>query len=338
MKEALLYEVRNGDVECHVCARNCTVSEGRRGVCRVRENRGGTMRALTYGRVASRSADPVEKKPLYHFHPGTRVMSFGSAGCSFRCDFCQNYRIAWSDPEDVGLREESPVEGVEAAEAAGCGGVAYTYNEPIVWLEHALEGCREAKDRGMYTAFVTNGNFTPESLDLVAPHLDAANVDVKAFGEQGEEFYRSTVSAELEPVLRRCEELYRRGVHLELTYLVVPGGNDDEESIRGFASWVREELGPDVPVHFSRFRPMHRMRDAEATPVETMERAHEVATGEGLEFVYLGNVPGHRYDDTYCPDCGSTVIDRSGFSVARTDLDDGACGECGRDLNVVTEG
>lgn len=333
MKEALLYEKRDGGVRCNLCAHRCFVSDGRRGVCGVRESREGRLYSLNYGRVSSEAVDPVEKKPLYHFHPGSRVMSFGSMGCSFRCLFCQNYRIAWSGPEDVQTREESPEEGVEEAERRGCGGVAYTYNEPIVWMEHALEGCREAKRQGLYTVFVTNGYFTPESIDLIAPHLDAANVDVKAMEN---DFYRSIASGKLDPVLESCEELYRRGVHLELTYLVVPGRNDGEESFREFASWVRDSLGSEVPVHFSRFRPMHEMRDVESTPLDTMEEAHRVSVEEGLEFVYLGNVPGHRYEDTYCPECGAKAVDRSGFAVARTNLDDGSCGECGRDLNIVT--
>lgn len=332
-REALLYERTEGDdVRCDLCAHRCLVSDGKRGVCRVRENRGGTLFSLNYGKVSSSAADPVEKKPLYHFHPGTRIMSFGTLGCNFRCRFCQNYRIAWSEPGEIPVREQTPEEGIDEAQRKGCSGVAYTYNEPVIWMEHALEGCREAKRRGLYTAFVTNGYMTPEAVDLIAPHLDAANVDVKAFGE---DFYRKTVSAKLEPVLDACEMLHDAGVHLELTYLLVPDRNDDEESVRGFASWVRNSLGPEVPVHFSRFRPMHEMQDLPSTPIETMERSHAAAKDEGLNYVYLGNVPGHRYEDTHCPTCGEKLVDRSGFTVARLNVEDGACPECGRAADVV---
>lgn len=334
MEEALLYEkVGGGEVDCHLCPQRCRIPQGGRGVCLVRENRDGTLYSLNYGKVSSTAPDPIEKKPLYHFHPGTKVMSFGTVGCNFRCRFCQNYRIARAKPEDVGLKKQSPVEGVELAEKRYCPGVAYTYNEPIVWMEHALEGCREAKGRGLYTVFVTNGYFTEEALELIAPHLDAANVDVKSVDE---DFYTDVVSAELAPVLDSCEELYERGVHLELTYLVVPSNNDDEDSFREFAGWVVESLGPEVPVHFSRFHPTYKMRDLPSTPVETLEMAHDASIDEGLDYVYLGNVPGHRYEDTFCPRCGSKLVDRTGFSTSIRGTDDGACGNCGREADIVT--
>ncbi|MBS1263872.1 MAG: hypothetical protein MAG715_01065 [Methanonatronarchaeales archaeon] len=332
VREALLYERFDGRVRCDLCAHRCSIAPGERGICGVRENRGGDLYSLNYGKVSSEAVDPVEKKPLYHFHPGTRVMSFGTVGCNFRCGFCQNYRVSTAGPEDLPLRDRSPVEGVKMAEERGCSGVAYTYNEPVVWMEHALEGCREAEDRDLYTVFVTNGFFTPESVALVAPHLDAANVDVKAMDE---DFYRKVTSSRLEPVLNSCEELYERGVHLELTYLVVPTKNDSEESLAKFADWVRDSLGPEVPVHFSRFHPAHLIRDLPNTPVETLEEAHSIAKESGLHYVYVGNVPGHEYEDTYCPGCGSKIINRSGFAVDVQHVDDGKCAECGREVDVV---
>ncbi|ACV10651.1 Radical SAM domain protein [Halorhabdus utahensis DSM 12940] len=335
---ASLAEPAEGEgVRCTACAHRCTLSPGQRGICDVRKNVDGELRLLTYGNVHDPSpgppgtADPIEKKPLYHFHPTTRVLSFGGASCNFACQFCQNHHIAFAEPEDVPLRDVSPAEATASATKQDCAGVAWTYNEPTIYAEYVRDAAREARQAGLYTAIVTNGYFTEEFVTEVAPHLDAANVDIKGFRDRAHVEY---MGARVEPTLRGAESLYETDTHLEITYLTIPDLNDDPAEIRAFAEWVRADLDRSVPVHFTRFHPDHNMRDRPATPVDTLERAAAIARDVGLEFVYVGNVPGHADNDTRCPDCGATWIRRNGFRTSiEADLD-GKC-ECGRDIDVV---
>jgi pyruvate formate lyase activating enzyme len=334
---AELYETLAEDrVRCTACAHRCTLDPGQRGICDVRVNVDGELRLLTYGKVYDKpyglpgTADPMEKKPLYHYKPGTRVLSFGSASCNFACQFCQNHHIAFAKPEDIDLRDVSPDEAAESATKQACESVAWTYNEPTIYAEYVRDSARAAKERGLGTVMVTNGYFTEECADVLAPVLDAANVDIKGFRERP---HRTYMGSRLEPTLRGAEYLVERDVHVELTYLVIPDLNDDPAEIRDFAEWVAD-LDVRIPVHFSRFHPDYKMLDRPETPLETLTMAHDVATDAGLEYVYVGNAPEARYSDTNCPECGATWISRDGFrATVESDLTE-PC-SCGREKDVV---
>ncbi|MFB6094655.1 MAG: AmmeMemoRadiSam system radical SAM enzyme [Halanaeroarchaeum sp.] len=332
-----LYRHLEGDrVECTACAHRCRLDPGQRGICSVRENVGGSLRVLTDGQVVDSpfgrpgTVDPIEKKPLYHFHPGTRVLSFGGASCNFSCQFCQNHRTAFADPEDLDLRDVSPREAAESADDQDCETVAWTYNEPTIYAEYVRDGARAATERGLSTAIVTNGSLTEETADLLAPVLDAANVDVKGFSDEA---HRTHMGSRLEPTLRGAEYLVDRDVHVELTHLTIPDLTDDPGDIRDFATWVRD-LDPSIPVHFTRFHPDFRMTDRPPTPLETLRTAHDVATEVGLEHVYVGNAPEAHPSDTACPECGETWVSRAGFDATiETDLST-PC-SCGHEIDVV---
>ncbi len=324
-------------VRCTACAHRCRLDPGQRGICNVRANLDGELRLSTYGKVYAApfgqpgTPDPVEKKPLYHFAPGTRICSFGGASCNFSCDFCQNNHLSFSAPEDLTLRAVDPGEVVEAATAQSCQGVAWTYNEPTIYAEYVRDSAAAAHEAGLYTAIVTNGYFTPEFVDLLAPHLDAANIDIKGFRERP---HIRVMGGRLAPTLEGTELMLERDVHVELTYLTIPELNDDSNEIREFAEWVRG-LDPEIPVHFTQFHPDHEMLDRPRTPVRTLERAHEIATDVGLEFVYVGNVPGHHRNSTYCPDCGRPWVLRDGFE-ARPQVDLTSRCPCGREIPIET--
>ncbi|MFB6133181.1 MAG: AmmeMemoRadiSam system radical SAM enzyme [Halanaeroarchaeum sp.] len=334
---AELSEPRDDDrVQCTACAHRCTLDPGQRGICDVRKNVDGELRLLTYGKVFDPrpgppgTPDPIEKKPLYHYRPGTRVLSFGGASCNFSCQFCQNHHIAFSKPEDIELRDVSPEDATESALGQSCDSVAWTYNEPTIYAEYVRDGAREAKEAGLGTVIVTNGYFTEEFAEMIAPHLDAANVDIKGFTERPHVKY---MGSRLEPTLRGAEYLLERDVHVELTYLTIPDLNDDEGEIRDFAEWA-DGLDPSIPVHFTRFHPDYEMTDRPSTPIETLEMAHDVARDVGLEYVYVGNVPGAEYSDTVCPDCGETWIRRRGFEASvESDLTEPCA--CGRQKDVT---
>lgn len=339
MKEAMLYErLEDSKVRCRVCAHECEVAEGRFGVCRTRRNVGGRLFTLIYGRVSSEHADPIEKKPLYHFYPGSYVYSLGTISCNFKCLHCQNFTISKLTAEDVEARrytfELSPAEAVRRAVATGCRGIAWTYNEPTIWFEYTYDCAQAAKREGLYTVYVTNGYMSEEALEKISPFLDAANVDVKAFSN---DFYRKICGARLEPVLETCERMHKKGIHIELTYLVIPRHNDDDEQFSDFAAWV-VSLDASIPVHFSRFYPCYKLLDVPPTGVVTLERAHDIAKRKGVEFVYLGNVPGHDYENTYCPDCGTLLVERYGYNTrVKFDIEGGKakCPECGREIKMV---
>jgi len=331
VKESLLAErLPGGRVRCNVCAVRCVISEGARGACRTRLNRGGTLYSLLYGRVSSACADPVEKKPLYHFHPGTRVLSMGTRGCNFRCPGCQNWDISHDSPDEFGrnLDQLDPVESARLAVRLGCEGICWTYNDPTIWLEHTLDAAREARRLGLYTAYVTNGYATPEHLELIGPHLTAWRVDLKAMS-------RSTSKkicglARYEPVYEMTRlARHKYGMHVECVTNVTPTINDSEAELRDIARWIRTELGPDTPWHVTRFQPYLDLSHLPATPLKTLERIHEVGREEGLRFVYLGNVPGHPLENTYCPGCAALLIERHQYAVRRGVLADGRCPKCG---------
>ncbi len=331
MKEGLLQQKLPGKkVRCRVCAVRCVVPEGGRGACRTRVNRGGILYTLVYGRVSSVCVDPVEKKPLYHLYPGSGVLSMGARGCSFRCPGCQNWEISHDALADGGedMERLSPAESVRMARRHGAQGICWTYNEPVIWLEHALEAMIEARKQGLYTAYVTNGYATEEHLELVGPHLTAWRVDIKGFSKEA--YKRISGISRWEPVLEMTRLAGRKyGMHVECVTNVTPTVNDDEATARGIASWIRENLGPHTPWHVTRFVPHLDLSGLPSTPVRTLERFCEIGREEGLPYVYIGNVPGHPLEETRCHGCGQTVIRRRGFAVARSTLRDGACPSCG---------
>ncbi len=331
---ATLYSpLASGKVRCTACARYCVIPPGSRGFCHVRANEDGQLRLLTYGRAAALQLDPVEKKPLAHYRPGSRVLSIGTVGCNWRCQYCQNFEIS-QEPE-VGGRPLSPAQAVARALELGADGVTFTYNEPTIFIEYALDIIAEAHRRGLFANFVTNGYMTPEAVALAGPHLDAVSVDFKGSGEEG--FLRRYITARgAGPIRATLVDLHRRGVHVEVTNLIVPRVGDDEATLRDLAGFVASEVGADTPFHLLRWHPDYRMRDLPPTPIPTLERLHRIARNEGLRFVYLGNVWGHPLEHTYCPGCGAVAVERFGFSLRSWNLDrSGRCRRCGTALPIV---
>ncbi len=332
-----LLQTKEGDrVRCGLCPHACLIAEGSRGWCGARGVEGGMLRALTYGLVSSMAADPIEKKPVFHFHPGSRVLSVGSVGCSMRCGHCQNWQISRPKGDDgsVSLKTVEPQQLVDLARETGCTGVAWTYNEPIIWLEYVLECARLAKEAGLYTVMVTNGYVTQAGLDLFARDVDVWRCDIKGFTE--EPFKRLCKVSHPEAVREGAERARRvHGMHVECVTNVVPTINDSDDELRAIAHWIATALGPDTPWHVTRFMPYLEFAALDPTPLETLLRARAIAAEEGLSFVYLGNIDVPGGEDTVCPSCGSVAIARTGFATRAMHLtDDGHCAVCGFDLNV----
>jgi len=318
-------------VQCELCFRNCTIPEGGRGHCTARINQGGNLYSLVYGMVTAQ-VDPVEKEPLLHFLPGTQTLCFGTAGCNFQCTFCHNWHLAASLPEEVKLRFLSPEEAVDRTIECECSSISFTYNEPTVFYEWVYDVCRLAKEKGLRTYFHTNGGIKPAPLKELLQYLDAVCVDLKGFTSQ---FYQITSFSELEPVLNTLKIIKEHGVWLEITCLTIPTLNDDPAKTREMCRWIKENLGDEVPVHFSRFSPAYKLTKLPPTPIETLERARQIALEEGLKYVTIGNVPGHAANSTFCPRCGSTLIKRVHFNVLENNIEDGRCRDCGQDIPGV---
>jgi len=321
----------DGSVRCHVCAHRCLVRPGRVGICGVRENRDGRLYSTVYGEVVAAAIDPIEKKPLFHVAPGSLAYSIATVGCNFHCPFCQNWEIAQGPRLGYPLpgRHFSPERVVAEAVRTGCRAVAYTYVEPTVFLEYALDCARLAREEGLLNVFVTNGYETPEAIDLLAPVLDAANVDLKSFDDA---VYRKICGARLEPVKEALVEMRRRGIWLEVTTLLLPGANDDAGHLRALTAWLVAELGPETPWHVSRFFPAHRWADRAPTSLDAMRAALEIGREAGLRHVYAGNAPGLLAEDTYCAGCGALLVARHGYRIERQLGPDGACPSCGQAL------
>lgn len=334
IREASLFEKLEGNkVRCHLCAHECNIADGKRGICGVRENRDGTLFTLIYNTVSSEAVDPIEKKPLYHFLPGTLSYSQGTIGCNFRCRHCQNWTISQVKLDGAYTRELTPEESLAYAVNSGCASMSWTYNEPTIWHEFAYDSAKLAHQAGLKTVYVTNGYITEEALRDISPYLDAFRVDIKAFRD---EFYREVCGAHLQPVLDASVVARELGMHIEVVNLIIPGLNDDPGETKSLIEWVRDNLGPQTPMHFTRFYPMYKMEDASPTPVATLERAWHVAKEAGIKYPYVGNVAGHEYENTYCPECGTLLIDRSGFSIVRnTVTEDKKCPKCGCRIAVV---
>ena len=320
-------------VQCLLCPHKCVIDDGKKGICGVRKNENGVLYSLIYGSYSSIAVDPIEKKPLYHFYPGSSVLSLGSVGCNFKCLHCQNYSISTAIPDDFTHMKETTVEELMGLlEQYDCEGIAWTYNEPTIWHEFAMDASRVAKKKGLYTVFVSNGYINEEPLRDISDYLDAINVDVKGFTG---EFYKNICKAGLNPVLDTCELCKDLGIFLELTYLVIPGYNDSSAEIQRFCSWVSEKLGSDVPVHFTRFHPDYKMNDVKSTPMKTLINCYDAAKKNGLDFVYVGNIAGSKYNNTVCPDCGNICIKRNGFYTNLEGIVGNKCSSCGRELPII---
>lgn len=328
MKVAMFYSNETGKkVRCGLCRHHCLIADGNRGICRVRENRGGTLYSLVYGKVVAEHLDPIEKKPLFHVLPGSRSYSIATVGCNFRCRHCQNYSISQVDQEmTIPGAPRKPEEIVQGALRSGARSIAYTYTEPTIFYEFALDTAVLAKEQGLMNVFVSNGYISPEPLAKIAPFLDAANIDLKGFSES---FYRDIVGARLSGVLESLVEYRRLGVWLEITTLIIPGLNDTEGELRGIADFILRNLGPDTPWHVSQFYPTYKLTDRGRTPVATLRMAREIGLASGLRYVYEGNVPGEGGENTVCPGCGGVVIERYGYSIVASSLEAGACASCG---------
>jgi pyruvate formate lyase activating enzyme len=319
-------------VHCFLCAHHCRIAPGESGLCGVRENKDGVLYTLVYGRPVSTAVDPIEKKPLFHFLPGSRSLSLATVGCNFTCAFCQNSEISQM-PRDQGRvvgRLLTPRQVVEEALVENCASISYTYTEPTVFYEYARDCARLASAEGIKNVFVTNGYMTAEMLADIDGDLHAANVDLKSFSD---DFYRELVGARLMPVLDSIRRLHEMGAWIEVTTLLIPGRNDGEDELRALASFL-VSLSPDIPWHVSRFYPAYNLMDVPATPVASLERALRLGREAGLHYVYAGNVPGHQSESTVCPACGEVVIERQGFRMVRNGISEGGCSQCGTKLPV----
>lgn len=325
-------KIKDNRVQCNLCNQSCKIADGKQGICSVRRNVNGKLFTLIYGSVSSMAADPIEKKPLYHFHPGTYAFSIGTVGCNFKCTHCQNFAISTADSSASCMKDIGPEQVVELTKRYECQGVAYTYNEPTIWHEFAYDSAKLVKKAGFYTTYVSNGYIKESPLKELSPYLDAINIDVKAFSE---DFYRKVCKARLEPVLRTCELTKELGIHMELTYLVIPGYNDSLDEIKKFCKWVVEKLGKDTPVHFSRFHPDNNMIEVPATPMETLLKIYYAAKEMGVLFPYIGNVAHGHYENTVCPKCGNVCIERVGYSVNLKDFVDRKCSKCGYPFPII---
>lgn len=329
--ETILCDRRKGKrVQCHICQRRCVVSEGQRGYCETRVNREGHLYSLIYGRVSTIMVSPIEKKPLFHYYPGSQWLSLGSLGCNFKCPGCQNWDIAHAKPEKADRRTQyiPPGRLLQLAKENGCTGISWTYNEPTLWFEYTLDCAKLAKEGGMKTNYVTNGFITVEALDLIGPYLDSFRVDVKGFSEGS---YRRIAHLErFEGILEATVRARAKwGMHVEVISNLIPGYNDDIKELKNIGGWIRRSLGKSTPWHVTRFVPHLELSHVPPTPLKVLETAREIGLREGLEYVYLGNVHGHPAENTYCPRCGNLLIQRGGFTVLRNDIADGRCIHCG---------
>ena len=317
LKQAVLWEQAQGNkVQCFLCAHRCLIAEGKVGICAVRRNSAGILYSLNYDKVVSANPDPIEKKPLFHFQPGSKSFSIATMGCNFRCGFCQNWQISQAVVETGEFEGEaiSPEQIVNAAIQSGCKSISYTYTEPTIFMELAADCARLAKQHGLKNIFVSNGYQTREAIDFAAEWLDAINVDLKAFSE---EYYRRLCKAKLQPVLNTIEYIAKHTRYMDGNdNAAVPDENDSDEELKRLADFLVTKAGPDFPWHISRFYPQYKYTDSQPTPPKSLQRAYEIGKQAGLRYVYLGNVPGSKQENTYCCKCGHTLIERIGYNVA----------------------
>jgi pyruvate formate lyase activating enzyme len=324
--EARFYEKLPGkNVRCKLCPRGCVVGDRQRGHCRVRENRGGTYYSLVHSRVCAAHIDPIEKKPFFHFHPGILAFSLATAGCNVNCKFCQNWEISQAQPEDLAARYMPPADVAALAKQSLCPAVAFTYSEPTVFNEFVTDAADAAREQGTKAVVVSNGFIQQEPLKRLCKHVDAIKIDLKAFSAK---YYRDVVNAELQPVLDTLVTTRKEAKWMEIVHLVVPTLNDRDTEFRDLARWIKANLGSDVPIHFTRFHPLYLLKNLPPTPVETLERAKAIADAEGLQYAYIGNVPGHPAENTRCPKCRRLLIERAGFTITQNHIRKGKCEYC----------
>lgn len=333
MKEAMFYEkLDDNKVRCFLCSHQCTFSDRKRGICGVRENMDGTLYSLVYGKLTSMNIDPIEKKPLFHFHPASSSLSIATAGCNFRCDHCQNCDMSQYPKEHIDIpgQDTTPEEVVNAAEKAGCKSISYTYTEPTVFFEFAYDCARLAHERGIKNVFVSNGYTGPEAVESIAPFLDANNIDLKGDNE----FYKKICGAKLKPVQDTIILMYEHGVWIEITTLIIPGYNDSEESLGGIIDFIKS-VDPAIPWHVTQFYPTYKLMDRPRTPLETLKRAREMGVERGLKYVYEGNVPDEGTESTYCPNCGELLVERLGYRISHNNIRDDECFNCSTKIEGV---
>ena len=336
VREAMLFEaLPDSRVRCNVCQWRCIIGPDKFGVCRVRQNREGKLYLLNYALVSSAAVDPIEKKPLFHFFPGSEVFSLGGWGCNFHCQDCQNWEIACTDVPANASQVVNPEAAIEIARQHGSGGIAWTYNEPAIWLEYTLDSARLARENKLYTVYVTNGYSTPEALDAIGPYLDAWRVDIKGFSDA---LYKNLAKISkwrgILDVAKRAKEKW--GMHVEVVTNIIPTMNDDDEQLQGIAGWIRSELGQLTPWHVTRFYPHRHISDLPPTPIATLERAIAIGREAGLRFIYAGNIPGHSSENTTCYSCGKLVVKRRGYQTQVVGLAGSKCRFCGTELNFRT--
>lgn len=330
LKEAVLWEpAEGGGVRCKLCAFRCLIADGKLGHCSVRKNVGGMLYALNYDKVCAANPDPIEKKPLFHFQPGSGSFSVATPGCNFRCDFCQNWQISQAVLENgrIDGQAVTPEQLVAGALRSGCQSIAYTYTEPTIFMELCHDTGRLAKQKGLANVFVSNGYMTREAVDFFVGWLDAINVDLKAFSEG---YYQRLVHARLQPVLDTISYIATQtDIWIEVTTLLLPGENDSEDELKQLAEFLVTRAGPHVPWHISRFHPQYKYMDARTTPAESLKRAEQIGRAAGLHYVYLGNVPGSKSESTFCHQCGRMLIERVGYRIAANHVADSKCPDCG---------
>lgn len=338
MKESYLYkQLENKKVQCNTCAHKCFILPEKFGICGVRKNIDGKLYALNYGKAISESIDPIEKKPLFHFLPGTHSLSIATVGCNLRCGNCQNWQISQLVKTDKSFLEmgenSSPEEIVNHAEKNKCPGISYTYTEPTIFLEYALDAMKLAKEKNIKNVWITNGFMSKETLDLILPHLDATNVDLKSFDN---EFYKTHCGAKVRPVLENLEKIKKAGIWLEVTTLIIPTLTDDKKMLEKIAKFIFNKLGSETPWHISAFSGAisYKMQDLPDTPIEKIYQAYDIGKKAGLKYVYTGNVLDSTKENTYCPNCGELVIRRIGFTIERFDKE-GKCRKCGENLDLI---
>jgi pyruvate formate lyase activating enzyme len=335
LKEAEYYEkLPDSLVRCNLCPNRCVIPEGQTGVCKVRKNIKGELYSLVYGKPVAIHIDPIEKKPLFHFYPGTQALSIATVGCNMRCNFCQNWEISQSSPDEVNPISMTPQEVVSLARKYDCQSIAFTYTEPTIFYEYMLDIAKLAKKEGIKTVFVTCGYINEKPFRELCKYLDAANIDLKGFSD---EFYSTYTTATLQPVLNTLKIAKEEGLYFEITNLVIPQANDDPQLIREMCEWIRDSLGVDYPLHFSRFFPKYKLLNRPPTPLKTLEMARDIALDVGLKYVYIGNISTEA-EDTYCPKCGKKIIDRSGYFIESMNIEDGKCKFCGEKIYGVWEG
>lgn len=322
-------------VRCTLCPRECVVADRERGTCGVRENKGGVYYTLVHSNPCSLHNDPIEKKPLFHYRPGTMAFSLATAGCNIECRFCQNWQISQFRPEQVPSRPNTPLQIVESAKAVGSRSIAFTYSEPVVFYEYMRDICLAARDTGIGRVMISNGYINEKPLKELLPHMDAIKIDFKAFSES---FYKDVCSAHLRPVLDTLVRIREAGVWLELVVLLVPTLNDSPKELGAMCRWIVQKLGMDVPLHFTRFHSMYKIQNLPPTPVATLEKACRIAKDAGIHYAYAGNVPGHPFEDTLCPGCGGLLIKRDGYFIEKNSIKSGKCPKCHRAIAGRWEG